>query len=137
MTGVFFGNSKSRGSIHVYITIPHLKSLDISGVSTLKVYPFKKIDKLEIEISGAAKANLAIDAKDVEVDASGASKVEISGWVSRLKLDISGASHFSAEKAEVDRADVEASGASHASFGKVGSLQSETSGASHVSKSQS
>jgi hypothetical protein len=132
-----FGISKSHGHIHVYITMPHLASLDISGASTLKVYPFKNIDNLEIDVSGAAKVNLAIDAKEVEVDASGASKVEISGWVNRLDVDLSGASNFSAEKAEVGRAHVEASGASHASFGKVEKLQSETSGASHVSKSQS
>ncbi len=132
-----FGSSKNRGRINVYITMPELESLDISGASKLKVYPFKSIDNLEVDISGAAQANLAIDAKDMEIDASGASKVEITGWVSRLEVDISGASHFSAKEAEVGTADVEASGASHADFGKVEDLDSQTSGASSVSKSKS
>jgi hypothetical protein len=115
--------------------MPNLESLDISGACHLDVYPFENIDKLAVDISGAAKAKLSIDAHDVDIDASGASHLEILGWVDEINVDISGASHFKAQGADVGRAHVDASGASHATFGKVNSLKSETSGASHVSRS--
>jgi hypothetical protein len=129
-----FGSS-NRGKINVYITMPRLESLDISGASHLDVYPFENIDNLSVDISGAAKAKLSINARDVNVDASGASHLEILGWVDDLNVDISGASHFKAQGADVGKAHVDASGASHANFGKVKSLKSETSGASHVTRS--
>lgn len=125
---------KSHGKIMVYITMPRLESLDISGASKLALYPFKNINDLDIDISGAAHAKLDIEADDVNVDASGASHLEIAGKVTRMDIEISGASHFSAKKAEVRNAQVDASGASHADFGKVANLRSETSGASHVSR---
>jgi hypothetical protein len=127
--------SNNHGNVNVYITMPQLESLDISGASHLDVYPFENIEKLNVNISGAAKAKLSIDAHDVNVDASGASHIEILGWVDDISVDISGASHFKAKDADVGNARVDAGGASHASFGKVNTLKSETSGASHVSRS--
>jgi len=128
-------SSNKRGKATVYITMPRLEYLDISGASHLDVYPFENIDNLSVGISGAAKAMLSIDAHDVNVDASGVSYLEISGWVDELDIEISGASHFNAKGADIGRAKVDASGASHANFGKVNSLKSETSGASHVNRS--
>ncbi len=128
-----FGSS-NHGNVKVYITMPQLESLTISGASHLDVYPFENIEKLTVDISGAAKAKLSIDAHDVNVDASGASNIEILGWVDDISIEISGASHFKAKDADVGNARVDASGASHAAFGKVNTLKSETSGASHVSR---
>jgi len=98
--------SNNRSKVNVYITMPNLESLDISGACHLDVYPFENIDKLAVDISGAAKAKLSIDAHDVDIDASIASHLEILGWVDEINVDISGASHFKAQGADVGRAHV-------------------------------
>lgn len=123
---------RNRGKVLVYITMPNLESLDISGASKMKVLGFENVSNLDVDISGASNAKLDIEAKNLKVDASGASKLEVRGRVDDVELDISGASRFNAKRAEINRARVDANGASHADFGKVEDLQSNTSGASHV-----
>ncbi|AWW00694.1 PspC domain-containing protein [Arcticibacterium luteifluviistationis] len=127
----FFEN---RGKIVAYITMPTLESLDISGASKIKVLSFENINEMDIDISGASNAKLDIEAKKLRVDGSGASHMEIRGRVDEIDMDLSGASRFEAKRAEVGRAYVDASGASHADFGKVDQLRSNTSGASRVSR---
>lgn len=127
----FFEN---RGKVLAYITMPNLESLDVSGASKIKVLSFENIDQLDIDISGASNAKLDIEARKMRLDGSGASHLEIRGSVEEIDMDISGASRFEAKRAEVGRAYVDASGASHADFGKVKELRSNTSGASRVSR---
>ncbi|MFT6879737.1 MAG: phage shock protein PspC (stress-responsive transcriptional regulator) [Arcticibacterium sp.] len=123
---------RNRGKVLVYITMPNLESLDISGSSHMKVMSFENITDIDIDISGASNAKLDIEAEDVRLNASGASTLELRGAIESINADISGASRLRANKAEIGQADVSASGASDADFGKVGHLSSSTSGASHV-----
>jgi hypothetical protein len=51
-----------------------------------------------------------------------------------MEMEISGACHINATKMEINQVKADASGASHASFGKVNNLDSETSGASKISR---
>ncbi|MFT5884780.1 MAG: phage shock protein PspC (stress-responsive transcriptional regulator) [Arcticibacterium sp.] len=125
---------RNRGKVLVYITMPNLESLDISGASHMKVMSFENIKDIDIDISGASNAKLDIEAADVRLKASGASTLELRGAIENIDVDISGASRLRAQKTEIGQAEVSASGASDADFGKVGNLSSSTSGASHVSR---
>lgn len=127
----FFEN---RDRVNVYVNMPKLESLNISGASKLKVLDFKNIADLNVDISGAANAQLDIEANDMNFDGSGASKTEIRGIIDNLDLDISGASHLKAVETEINRAEVEASGASHVDLGEVQDLRSNTSGAASVKR---
>lgn len=127
----FFEN---RERVNIYVSMPNLEELDISGASKLKVLDFKDIDNLNIDISGAANAQLDIEASDLEFDGSGASKTEIKGTIGSLNLDLSGASRFKATDTEIGTAKVEASGASRVDLGEVGNLISNTSGAASVKR---
>ncbi|KPM47151.1 PspC domain-containing protein [Jiulongibacter sediminis] len=127
----FFDN---RDRVNVYINMPKLESLNVSGASKLKVLDFKNITDLNVDISGAANAQLDIEANDMNFDGSGASKTEIRGIIDNLDLDISGASHLKAVETEINRAEVEASGASHVDLGEVQDLKSNTSGAASVKR---
>jgi hypothetical protein len=49
-------------------------------------------------------------------------------------MEISGACHIDAKRMEINQARVDASGASHISFGKVKDFDSNTSGASKISR---
>ena len=125
---------KNRGKVLVYVTMPNLESLDISGASHMKVMSFEDIKDIDIDISGASDAKLDIEAEDVRLSASGASSLELRGAIGSIKAEISGASRLRAKKAQIGDAEVNASGASDADFGKVDNLSSSTSGASHVNR---
>ncbi len=125
---------KDREKVVVYITMPNIEGLDISGASKIQVYRFKNMDDLDVEISGASKAAIDIEANNLTINDSGASKLSIRGEVKNLDIDISGASKIEAENLNITHAKVNASGASDVNLGKVESLDSNTNGAAKVTR---
>jgi len=126
-----FGNMKRIG---ITITMPKLKSVDLSGATLTKIIGFTNNDELKVDISGASKTLLDINVKELKLDVSGASKVELHGRVTTLEADLSGACALDAEQMQIQNANVEASGVSHANLGAIPNLQSSASGASHINK---
>ncbi len=117
------------------ITMPSLEGIDISGASSVKVIGFKdKNQDLDIQLTGASKAAIDVEARRIDLGASGASKADLRGTADRMDMDISGACHIDAKRMEINQVKANASGASHASFGKVKDFNSDTSGASKISR---
>jgi phage shock protein PspC (stress-responsive transcriptional regulator) len=125
---------RNRGKVIAHITMPKLEYLNAGGATNIKVISFEDINNLDLELNGATKAKLDIEAKNVRLDANGASNLEIRGHVNKIEMELTGASYFNGKRAKINRAVVEASGASEAEFGKVEDLDSNTSGASHVNR---
>ncbi len=121
--------------IYLFITMPELKNLDLSGASKSKVIGFKNANEnLAINLSGASKLALDAEVNLLDFSASGASKADFIGSVNILSIDVSGASKINAKKMNVGVADIEASGASKIALGRVKQLKSNTSGASKVTR---
>lgn len=130
-----FSFSRRHETIRINITMPSLEGLNISGASTLKVLGFKDKNRdLDIELTGASKAAIDVEVRKIEFDASGASKADLRGSAEKVNMDISGACHINAKRMEINQARADASGASHISFGKVKDFDSNTSGASKISR---
>ena len=72
------------------------------------------------------------DLGEMDVQLSGASKAQISGTSTRVSLKASGASQFDSDSAAVESAALDLSGASKAWVGNLQKLQVEASGASKV-----
>ena len=130
-----FSFGRRNETIRINVTMPSLEGLDISGASTLKVIGFKDKSKdLDIQLSGASKAAIDVEARKIEFDASGASIADLRGSAEKINIDISGACHIDAKRMQINQARANASGASHVSFGKVKDFASNTSGASKISR---
>ncbi|AFK03125.1 phage shock protein C, PspC [Emticicia oligotrophica DSM 17448] len=130
-----FSFGRRNSTIRINITLPTLERLDVSGASTIKVLGFKDKNRdLAIELTGASKAAIDVEARKIEFDASGASKADLRGSAEKINVDVSGACQINATRMEIKQAKVEASGASHVDFGKLEDLDSNTSGASKVSR---
>lgn len=130
-----FSFNSRHHTVRFNITMPSIEGLDISGASTIKVIGFKdKNQDLDIQLTGASKAAIDVEARRIDFNASGASKADLRGSADRMDMDISGACHIDATRMEINQVKADASGASHASFGKVNNLNSETSGASKISR---
>jgi hypothetical protein len=133
------------------ITLPDLRSLDLSGATTVAVKGFKSSNDLALEVSGASNLDIDMEAGTFKADVSGASRVngylkaassniKVSG-ASRIILtgsggdttiNVSGASQASLENYSVANADIELSGAGQASMNISGRLDADLSGASHL-----
>lgn len=130
--GLFdWGNRKRVG---LTITVPAIDELKLSGASKASLTGFSKYDDLTIDMSGACRTVFDGDVNKLNIELSGASNIKLRGHAHELEADLGGASKIEATDMHVDRASVDAGGASHASFGQVGSLDSKTSGASKVTR---
>jgi len=118
--------------LKVSIYYRNIDELDISGAAELYSSDVLEATKLEFEFSGAAEVTLKIKADRLEADMSGASKVELEGSISNAELDSSGAAAVRAYGLEINRLDLEASGASVVKVLVIDHITVDISGASSV-----
>lgn len=135
----------------LYITMPELRRLNISGASKLECGDVNKAATCFITASGASKVELPLRVKELQLRASGASRIRLSGstrdaefiiaGASDLSLSgtaqntafsLSGASRTDAEYLTTQTADISVSGASKIEIAVEQSLSLRASGASDV-----
>ena len=130
--GLFdWGNRKRVG---LTITVPKINELRLSGASKASLAGFEKYDELTIDMSGACRTVFDGDVDKLNIELSGASNINLRGHARQLEADLGGASKIEAVNMQVEKASVDAGGASRADFGQVNSLDSKTSGASKVTR---
>ncbi|GAB3989323.1 hypothetical protein GCM10028807_13980 [Spirosoma daeguense] len=131
--GIFDWNNRKR--IGLTITVPKaIEELDMSGASKASLTGFERYNKLSVSMSGACRTVFDGDVDKLNLDLSGASNVVLRGRANQLDAELSGACKLEATSMSIDKASVDAKGASHADLGHVGTLDSETSGASKVTR---
>ncbi len=124
--------NKNRKTVHVSITMPALTGIDFSGASTATVGRFNGVSNMDIEVSGASKVTMDLDASKVSVDLAGASSLTLTGRSAVLNGEISGASSFKGRDFQSKEVNMEASGASSAAVVANNALRAEASGASTI-----
>ena len=128
-----YKNSRNkRKGVTLDIEMPSLAGIDLSGAASMKAAGFSGRNNLKLDVSGAAKLALEIEAGDVSFDLSGASSTLLTGSARSLKGDISGASSLKAGDFPVKEAEVDASGASSATVQSSARLLADASGASSI-----
>ncbi len=124
-------NRKRRDKIRLFIEMPELEYLKVTGACEGEVRNFNSSD-VTLDIEGASKVWADMDTKFLEVDLIGASELTLIGNGEDLKVDLSGASELDAFNYIVDEADVRVNGASTAKVNVKRELEADASGASKV-----
>lgn len=117
--------------VHVYITMPELRSLDLDGAAKAVVGPWKGED-LYVNLDGASQCEFAGNLRSINVDQDGATHMTMRGIVHDAEIEIDGASSFSGYDCRMQTANVDLSGISKAELNVEEELEGEVSGASHV-----
>lgn len=137
--GTLYVNNKDHanidptGKMKIYISLPELEKLDISGASSIETKnKFTQKANLNIDISGASSGSIAIHSPKVNIDISGASTLDIAGETRDVIADVSGASTLNAFNLLAENTKIDASGASTARVFASVSLSGEASGASGI-----
>ncbi|AUD00417.1 PspC domain-containing protein [Spirosoma pollinicola] len=130
--GLFDWTNRKR--VGLTITVPSIDQLKLSGASKASLVGFGNYKNLDIDMSGACRTVFDGSVEKLNIELSGASNAVLRGHVDVLEADLSGASKIEATSLSVNKAAVDASGASHVNFGHVDKLDSETSGASKVTR---
>ena len=126
------GSINNPGKLIVYIFAKDLKSLSMGGASSFQTTNKLTTSKLNIEISGIAKAALNTDATLVKCDISGVGRLDLRGTGDQLTADISGTAKLVAPKFEVKDAKIDASGVASAVVNAMKSVSLDASGASNI-----
>ncbi len=120
-----------RDKIKVFIRMPELEYLRVTGACDGEVRDFENVD-LSLDIEGASKVWANITAKYLQADLAGASELVLVGSGEDLEVDLVGASELDAFNFEAEDADVSAVGASTAKVYAKNELQASATGASKV-----
>ncbi len=126
------GSINNASSFKVNITVAHLDKVDISGACKLSSPDRFDEQDIEIDASGASKLIFKVKTNHLDIDASGASTVILTGFANNADMEVSGASKLKAYELEINTADIDCSGASHAYINAKESLKGESSGASSI-----
>lgn len=118
------------------ITLPTVRVVRLLGQTEARLTEFDNLTDLTLDLSGNSKAFVRTTAKSITTDQTGTSRVVLRGKVFQLTSTLSGATRLQASQIRVDKADVNASGASRARLGEVINLSKKTSGLSRITQTK-
>lgn len=116
----------------ILITVDSIQSLKLSGASEAKIAGTLAANELNVSLTGASNLKGDLKANKLTLSVSGASESELSGAANLAMITASGASNVKAKNLEVDKAEIEASGASDISLKVNESIKGSVSGASDL-----
>ena len=126
------GSITNTEKMNIYITVPRLDEIELSGAAKLTSEDRFDEDKMKIDLSGASRLELNIKTNKLKLEVSGASNVSLNGHAASLDLDASGASKTKISELEVNNASIDCSGAANIWLSVIESLKGEASGASSI-----
>ena len=120
-----------RDEVAVFISLPDLETLELSGACEANVFGFKDGD-MEWTISGASDVEADISPDYLEMNLIGASTVSLEGSARRMKVKVLGASKLSAFNFRAEDVALELKGASQAQIYAIEDLDVDVAGLSSV-----
>ncbi|TAM98870.1 MAG: DUF2807 domain-containing protein [Chitinophagaceae bacterium] len=97
-------------SINVYVTLPELDALNVSGVCKVQSQNILQSDHLKINVSGTADMDLKLSTGSLTTSISGTAKMNLQGKASSSKLSISGSGNVTADDLATDNTEAHISG---------------------------
>ena len=122
----------SRDGIIVNIPVRELSRLSCSGASDVSTAGPIQTGKLDVDVSGAGKLDLKLDAEEISLDVSGATLVYLEGAAQTLEINMSGAGSLEASELEVEDCYAQISGVGKILVNVTGTLDADVSGLGEV-----
>ena len=118
--------------LKIYITVPELKKIEISGAVDIETQTKFTETELRIEISGATDAKLDLAVQKLIVSSSGGCKLTVTGMANNFTLDASGAVNVYAYNLLCENVSIDISGAGDAEVNASKEIKADISGAANV-----
>ena len=116
------------------IATPYLRKIIVQGAGKIETLDnhMLQLESLNLDLSGAAEADLSLNVKNLTVDAKGASKIDLAGTTDNLHVTIAGAGDLEAEDLIAQVVHINCAGASKAEVHAIRELWAQASGASKI-----
>ncbi len=121
--------------VTVYITMPELKGLGVSGSGRAEIKDEIKADKLDLSVSGSGKiitGNIVAANLDCGISGSGDIIIEGSGDAKSANISISGSGNYTGDNLEIGSAELSISGSGNCSCNVKETLRAHVSGSGNV-----
>lgn len=120
--------------VRLTIVMPRIEDFKLTGACRAKISGLNPLERLDLDLTGASSVLFDGNVTRLNAEATGASKIKLVGQAETVKCSLTGASSIYAKDMTINKADVDANGASNATFGQVNDLDESTSGASNVTR---
>lgn len=129
----FDKNVKKYTPVIIYVTVPVLESISLSGSGTIKCEDtFTGADEFSVGISGSGTADIAFEAETAKTSLSGSGNVKISGSCDTHKLSIAGSGTINAYDLQSNELRVSISGSGNANVHVKEKLKASIAGSGNV-----
>ncbi len=117
------------------IATPHLREIIVQGAGKIETTDNQSLQltSLNLDLSGAAEADLLLNVQNLTIDAKGASKLDLAGVADNLHVTIAGAGELEAEDLLAQVVHINCAGASKAEVHAVRELWAQAAGAIKIS----
>ena len=116
----------------VYITVPELKKIEISGAVDVETQTKFTQNELFLDVSGSTDAKLDLSVQKLNVNSSGGCKLQVMGMANTFNLDASGAVDVQAFELLCENVSIDISGAGKAEVNASKEIKAGVSGAANV-----
>ena len=117
------------------IATPYLREIIVQGAGKIETTDNQSLQltSLNLDLSGAAEADLLLNVQNLTIDAKGASKLDLAGVAENLHVTIAGAGELEAEDLLAQVVHINCAGASKAEVYAIRELWAQAAGASKIS----
>lgn len=129
-------NWRMNEKVTVYITMPELNGLGVSGSGKAEIKDAVKTDELYLNVSGSGKLYISdITASSLDCGISGSGDIILGGGgsCSKANISISGSGNYMGESLKIGTAEIHISGSGNCSCNVTESLKASVSGSGNVS----
>lgn len=110
----------SRDEITVYITVPDIEGVSVSGSGNVIGQAKITTNDMELKVSGSGSLSLDVEARgDVEADVSGSGNVDLKGHFANFESEVSGSGQVVVDATIDNAADFDISGSGKIEAGGV------------------
>jgi Putative auto-transporter adhesin, head GIN domain len=121
--------------VTVYITMPELKGLGVSGSGKAEIKDAVKTDELDLSVSGSGKiftTDLIVSKLGCSISGSGDITPGGNGTANKADISISGSGNYEGGALKIESAEIHISGSGNCSCNVTGSLRASVSGSGDV-----
>jgi hypothetical protein len=129
-------NWRMNEKVTVYITMPELNGLGVSGSGKAEIKDAIKTDEIYLNVSGSGKLHISdITASSLDCGISGSGDIILGGGgsCSKANISISGSGNYMGESLKIGTAEIHISGSGNCSCNVTESLKASVSGSGNVS----
>lgn len=123
---------RNQGNLRIFITVPNLRMLKVSGSGDVVSTNTLDVPNLELGISGSGTIDVAANADNIDALISGSGSILLEGAADELDLRTSGSGDLRAFDLPVREANVEISGSGNADVTVADYLRVRISGSGDV-----